>query len=187
MSKLVIRFDTMDQLRDQLIAITTLYFGLTPDDNKPPEEVPTLALFTSAELVNELHRREAQDPEAVAPPPAPEPEKRRRGRPPKNAPPPQQELKLNGGEQAPEKEATPATPHEPDKEATSVAPDMPTEDQVLGLMTEVYSASGDMELVRAIMSDVGGKTQLSQIPPKLWPELIKRLSKEQMRLKGAAA
>jgi hypothetical protein len=196
MSKLTIKFNSMNELRDQLIAISTLYFGVDASEASSTEPAPALALYTSEELQGELHRRQTSSaPEPATTPTTPE--KRKPGRPKKNsAPTPTsastyKQVELPIRDEAPplNEAAKPLPPQEPALSGETVAPHLPTEDQVLGLMSEVYSSSGDMELVRAIMSDVGGKTQLSQIPPRLWPELMKRLTKEQVRLngKGAAA
>ena len=64
---------------------------------------------------------------------------------------------------------------------------MPEEDEVMALISQVYSSSNDMQLIRTVLQDVGGKTQLSQIPQNLWPALVARLHEELKRLQESAS
>lgn len=190
MSQLILDFDSLSDLRMQLEG-----FGA----GLPPSLSPanSLALYDDDELEAERMRRKgivltSNTPQAEPAPPA-EPEAaapaKKRGRPAKKEPE-QPELFPEGqpitGEPPPNvvniKQAK-----EPDKNADSVAPSLPTEDEMLALMSEVYSKSGDMELVRGVMQEVGGKTQLSQIPTAAWPALQKRLLEERARLTATGA
>jgi hypothetical protein len=193
MNKLTLNFVDIPDLARQLQAVI-LFFGKATD---MPAEV-NLALFNDEELKTELAERaaieEAPKSNGGAVVNIDQAPKRKRGRPPK-APPTQAaaaeptagEAQAPTNEPAPQAAALPTdAPTEPSRDPAGVAPDMPTEDAMLQLLSDVYSASGDMELVRNCMQEVGGKTQLSMIPVNLWPKLRERLSAERDRFRTAS-
>lgn len=194
MSHINLEFVDLDDLREQVSTLHLMFFGAPlPAPANDPAVPENLALFTSEELAVELNERSVPAPDAGANPVPDQAAKRKRGRPPKDkgaTPEPANEAQATAAteEPAPAAEAVPNGPVEPSKDAHGVAPNLPTEDQMLALLSEVYSDSGDMELVRGIMREVGGDSQLSLIAPGKWPALHERLSQEKQRLaKGNAA
>ena len=191
-----IKFESIDELRDKLADV---YGLVTPQPDMPVG----LALFSSEELHAELdarmHAGQAQSAPA-ANDPAPtlpvDPPKAKRGRPAKkpaallagNGAAPAETVTRRRANSTPSPAAVPETPSPaPDKRSESVAPEPPNEDNIMDLMSQVYSASNDMELIRNLMLEVSGKTQLSQIQVTLWPALVTRLEGELARLKGTPA
>jgi hypothetical protein len=198
MSSLHLEFDDLADLRAQLVR-----FG--SHESVPLTPTGSIALFSTAELLVELSRRddlpiqypstgngEAQGADSHPEPTPPEAEAEAPKKKKQNPRKMQDERKaatmaeLPHGTPGEEPPTAKGTPKEPDTNSASPAPSLPTEDDMLALMSEVYSKSGDMELVRSVMQEVGGKTQLSQINVALWPMLQKRLFAERDRLAVAA-
>lgn len=205
MNKLTLRFDSLAHLQQQLAGILSLVGDTVP---APANDETSLALYSSDELLAELTMRQTtvearpngSPPEMPDDAKMPTPEnnpvpavaKRKRGRPPKAVSTQAATASATvaaadpaTNEPAPEPAALPTEAAKPpDPNPASVAPELPGEDDMLLLLSETYSASDDMELVRNIMKEVGGKTQLSQIPVNLWPTLRDRLQGELARIKG---
>jgi hypothetical protein len=186
MSKLTLEFSTAPELRMQVLELADI---IGAEGVPAPPNGESLALYSNEELMSELTLRAAVeghagakgvDPAVAANEPTAEPAKKGRGRPKKEA-------AAATAEPPPSPAATPLAPTpKPDKAASSVAPDLPNEDDVMALISQVYSASNDMLLIRAVLQEVGGKTQLSQIPVNLWPALVARLNQELTRLQQEA-
>ena len=80
-----------------------------------------------------------------------------------------------------------AKPVEPSQEAGTVTQNLPTVDQMLKLMTTVYSKCGDIQMVRAMAEKVCGKVNLADCAPDKFPELKRLLESKLVELQGAAA
>ncbi len=178
-----------EELQAQLNRIAAMVSGV---QMLPQSEAPPLALFTSEELHEELQSRQAADdarrqspePAAATALAAAEPEKRKPGRPSKLkavAPPPTP---------APEPQPDPANPFEPEPQPAAVAAakpevpsqqagtltqNVPTVEQMMKLMTQLYGKCKDILLVRSIAEEVCGKVNLADCPPDKFPALKAKL------------
>jgi hypothetical protein len=174
--------------------------GGTPGDGRKDATInsldaPSLALYNDGELADELKRRQeggkpADDTSTTAP--GTDAPKRRPGRPQKLqavAPPTPPATEEGAATEPPPDPAAVAAakPTEPSQAAGTVTGNLPSVEQMLKLMTTVYSKCGDINLVRGIAEEVCGKVNLADCDPNKFPALKARLDAKLAELTGAAA
>ena len=178
-----------DELQTSIERILRMLNGATETERavETVQAAPSLALYNNDELAEELARR--QDDVKTDTPTEP----KKPGRPRKIqsvAPPPKPttEAVEQQAEPQPDPAATAvAKPVEPTQAAGTVTGNLPTVDQMLKLMTTVYSKCGDIQLVRSIAEEVCGKVNLADCAPDKFPELKRRLDAKLAELSGAVA